>query len=310
MTGAKRQQPSDPTDETSPKRQRTSPPPAAIEKSSRKPSTSTTSKPALGDETRDKRRNQRLFGALLGGLGGSKPATSRSAAPSSTVAKRRAEAEERRREEAKKREQELGARQQERIARLQVERKQKQRYVDERNLRLRHENRRSLAGFLQTETEPKLYYLPWKLRPEEEERLRVQKEDCEIDIDRELDDFADLKRSWQDADEKVEPENLGQDEADEEHMRTNGDAKEARSKERHVNENGEENGLSANPTTEETHTEVIKEGHVPQEDPKERETDTDTDHGQMEEQHGRERKGSIDDAGDVVVEGEEDTVIY
>lgn len=74
----------------------------------------------------------------------------------SIVAKRRQEQEERRKEEARKREAELGERQRERLEKLQVERRIEQRKVDEMNLRVRHNNLRAMANFLQTETEPKL----------------------------------------------------------------------------------------------------------------------------------------------------------
>lgn len=134
--------------------------------------TSAASKPAV-DETRDKRRNQRLFGALLGGLGGGAAA---SRAPrDSAVVKRRQEQEERRKEEARKREAELAERQQERLERLKEERKVQQRRVYERDLRVQHSNMRARANYLQTEAEPRVVS---RLCCHQGRRLHVRKCDC------------------------------------------------------------------------------------------------------------------------------------
>lgn len=172
----KRALPDDTNDPSSPKRQRTSQSPSAAKDGAstqarngassptpihldrlRKASTSnpTPARPAVDD--RDKKRNQRLFGALLGGLGGSArgPASARGSRDSA-AAKRRAEQDERRKEEARKREAELGQRQQERLEKLMRERRAAQWDVDERDLRVRHRNLRAMACFLSTKAEPKL----------------------------------------------------------------------------------------------------------------------------------------------------------
>ena len=42
------------------------------------------------------------------------------------------------------------------------------------------------------------------MRPDEEARIKRQLEDTEADIDRELDDFTELKRRWQEEDADTE----------------------------------------------------------------------------------------------------------
>ncbi|KAL1303807.1 hypothetical protein AAFC00_000269 [Neodothiora populina] len=258
------------------------------------------------DETRDRRRNQRLFGALLGGQGG----TAAPRAPrDSAIAKRRAEQEERRREEARRREAELGQRQQERLQKLQKERALRQRSVGEMNLRIRHEHLRALAGFLQTDAEPRIYYEPWKLRPEEEDRIKHQKEDVEILIDRELDDLADLKKKWREQD--GEPDRT-RDPIESvscmPHDDISGDGNDQRGR---VAPEDIEDPQQERPQGTNNTEEIEQRGTIERAPSPERAAEgPGSEENHRDHQHDAERKSSIDDTGDVVVEGDEDTVIY
>jgi hypothetical protein len=153
-TGTKRRQSSASHD--SPKRQRRSPTPDNFRKEEHAPPARERRPVKPIDE---KKRTQRLFGGLLGGLGQTRPVNSQ-------AAKRRAEQEERRRQK----EQELSERQTERLEVLNVARRKEQRRVDEASMRIKHENMKAMSSFLATATEPKLYFKPWELLPEQEDQ--------------------------------------------------------------------------------------------------------------------------------------------
>ncbi|KAF1344796.1 pinin/SDK/memA/ protein conserved region-domain-containing protein [Delphinella strobiligena] len=262
------------------------------------------------DETKDKRRNQRLFGALLGGLGGGGAAASR-APRDSAVAKRRQEQEERRKDEARKREAELAERQQERLKKLNEERKIQQRRVYERDLRVQHSNMRARANYLQTEAEPRVYYEPWKLRPEEEETIKRQKEDVEIQIDKDLDDLADLRRKWrqedgEDAEDILDNTRHPSPEPNDEAPRPEKGAKDEGAEDRaQRDEVGQEKEPDENPTEAIVSVQGDAQRKADAAESGKRELEE-----QREEELRRARKSSVDEADDVVVEGEEDTVIY
>lgn len=125
----------------------------------------------------EKKRGQRLFGALLGTLSqtSSKPAH-----------RKRDEIEQRQRERARKdteeREEALRRKREE----LEKVRRVEQKAWDKESMRIRHRNMRAVAGFLQTKAEPRLYYKPWELREEEDEQIRRQIRDVEDKIKIEL----------------------------------------------------------------------------------------------------------------------------
>lgn len=124
----------------------------------------------------ERKRGQRLFGALLGTLSqtGSKPAH-----------KKRDEIAAKQRERVKK---EVGEREEEirrKKAELDRVRKAEQKTWDDESMRIRHRNMRATAHYLQTKTEPRLYYKPWDLRPEEKETIEHQVEEVEAAIRKE-----------------------------------------------------------------------------------------------------------------------------
>lgn len=193
--GLKRRQ-SD-TSEQGNKRQRTSPgksSPTAVEDEPAKDSDNTAKPPekaADACEERkksgvkdEKQRSKRLFGALLGNLN----------RPSDRVSKRRSEIEQRRKAELQKQDDERLEDRQRRVEQFAVQRKREQIKVDEQKMRIRHENMLNAANFLQTEAEPKIYYRPWDLLPDEEDRIDDQIRDTQARIDEEVAEFEAEKR--------------------------------------------------------------------------------------------------------------------
>ncbi|RKF81936.1 putative pinin sdk mema domain-containing protein [Golovinomyces cichoracearum] len=67
--------------------------------------------------------------------------------------------------------------------------KQEQKKFDEETMKNRHANMRATANFLCTNTEPKLYYKPWELLPEQKERIEVQVASVSQAIESEISEF-------------------------------------------------------------------------------------------------------------------------
>ena len=284
-TGTKRRQSSASHD--SPKRQRLSPSP---DRSRREEHAAPARERRPVKPIDEKKRTQRLFGGLLGGLGQTRPVNSQ-------AAKRRAEQEERRRQK----EQELSERQTERLEILNVARTKEQRRVDEANMRIKHENMKAMSSFLTTAAEPKLYFKPWELLPEQEDLINRQREDVDVQIDQELDDFDQVRQSWQNQDSNGHPHHQDT---------TSAHAQIAPNGTNHTAESATETAIlqdrdqdhvgAADPETEPNPLSVTATETA--EEKKARE--------QAAEDDDRQRKESIDDTGDIVVEADEDTVIY
>ncbi len=135
--------------------------------------------PSDGSAVEEKKRNKRLFGSLLGTLSqaGSKP---------SSTHKKRDEIEARQRERVKKEHEEQEAERKRQKDDLAHRRREQQQRWQEESTRLCHQNMRSMACFLRTKIEPVLYYQPWELREDEEDQIRQQKADIELEISQEL----------------------------------------------------------------------------------------------------------------------------
>lgn len=282
-TGTKRRQSSASHD--SPKRQRLSPTP---DKSRREEHAAPARERRPVKPIDEKKRTQRLFGGLLGGLGQTRPTNPQ-------AAKRRAEQEERRR----LKEQELSERQTERLEVLNIARRKEQRKVDEANMRIKHENMKAMSTFLTTATEPKLYFKPWELLPEQEDLINRQRQDVDVQIDQELDDFDQVRQKWQSED--ATGLSRHQDTTST-HIQDapNGTSHAAESATGTAVLQDQDHVATADPETEPklmgaAATETI-------EDKEARE--------QAAQDDDRQRKESIDDTGDIVVEADEDTVIY
>ncbi|KAI5208584.1 hypothetical protein E4T39_01284 [Aureobasidium subglaciale] len=279
--GTKRRQ--SPASHDSPKRQRLSPSPDRIKKEDHGPPNRERRPVKPMDE---KKRNQRLFGGLLRGLSQTRPANAQ-------AAKRRAEQEERRRQK----EQELSERQTERVELLNVARKKEQQRVDEASMRIKHENMKAIANFLTTSTEPKLYFKPWELLPEQEDQINRQHEDVDVQIDQDLDDFDQVRQRWQTEDANGHSD---QQEAAPTHVAPN-----TSNGTDHVSASAIVQEVPvAEPVSEPSAVTVANTTEVKQDQQQEQVQD------QAAEDVDRHRKDSIDDTGDIVVEADEDTVIY
>ena len=153
--------------------QYTSPPPSATATS---PPRRKSTLSAGGNE--EKNRNRRLFGGLLSTL-------SASSSKPSSAHKRRDEIEQRQRERLKRDDEEITETRRKKREELDRVRRAEQRRWDDQSLRVRHANMRSMAGFLRTESEPRIYWRPWEMRPEEDDRVERQRAEVEETIKRE-----------------------------------------------------------------------------------------------------------------------------
>ncbi|KIN07240.1 hypothetical protein OIDMADRAFT_22130 [Oidiodendron maius Zn] len=131
----------------------------------------------------ERKRSRRLFGGILSALSQTAP---------SGQQKRRQEIEKRQAEKAKQQKVNDEDQRAERLARLKATRKAEQIKYNRESMRSRHSNILSRANFLSTRTEPKLYYKPWELLPEEEDRIKRQISEVEILIEREVEEFNTL----------------------------------------------------------------------------------------------------------------------
>ncbi|WPH02971.1 Hypothetical protein R9X50_00584300 [Acrodontium crateriforme] len=137
----------------------------------------------------EKQRSKRLFGALLSNLNQPKR---------DTKAKKRQDNLERHKAELRMKD---GGHSQDthRHLELLVEcRKREQRTFEKEKMRAKHSNMLDRANFLQTKTEPRLYYRPWDLRLHEEDRIDLQKRETRTKVDRELDEFFESKQKLDD----------------------------------------------------------------------------------------------------------------
>ncbi|CAL3968595.1 unnamed protein product [Diplocarpon coronariae] len=128
----------------------------------------------------ERKRGQRLFGGLLSTLSQSTP---------NGQQKRRLEIEKRQSERAKQQKDSDEARRRERLADFKMVLKSEQVIYNEAEMRTRHSNLRSIAHFLHTTSEPKIYYAPWKLLPGQEGRIKKQIAVAEATIEHEISQF-------------------------------------------------------------------------------------------------------------------------
>ncbi len=137
-----------------------SPPPSAMSPPRRKSS--------LFTGAEEKKRGQRLFGGLLGTL--SQTSIKPNHRKRDEIEKRQ---QDRLRRDVEEHEEETKRKKEE----LDRTHRAEQKIWDRQSSELRHRNMRAMAGFLRTSTEPRLYYKPWELRPEEEEQIKKQKDE-------------------------------------------------------------------------------------------------------------------------------------
>ncbi|KAK5110182.1 hypothetical protein LTR62_006178 [Meristemomyces frigidus] len=114
--------------------------------------------------TDEKQRSKRLFGSLLGNLN----------QPSDRASQRRQEIEDKRKAELERQDEKRKEELKRRLEELAQHRRKVQERVDEDYMRARHAQLLHTANFLQTTSEPRLYYRPWDMRKHEEGRINEQ----------------------------------------------------------------------------------------------------------------------------------------
>ncbi|KAL8728003.1 MAG: hypothetical protein Q9166_005674 [cf. Caloplaca sp. 2 TL-2023] len=124
----------------------------------------------------ERKRGQRLFGALLGTL---------SQSSSSTAQKRRTDIEKKQQAKLRLQAEEREEQRKQRLESLMIVRRKEQKKYDKQSMHIRHSNMLAQAHFLQTKAEPKLYYKPWELLPREDAKMKSQIEEVEEIIQRE-----------------------------------------------------------------------------------------------------------------------------
>ncbi|KAL2257965.1 hypothetical protein VTK26DRAFT_8907 [Humicola hyalothermophila] len=150
----------------------------------RRPSATAGPPPRRSFSLEEKKRGQRLFGGLVSAL---------SRTPSGSQQQKRLEIERRQQEKAQQRRAEDEKRRAEKLGKLERIRRIEQVKLEEQAMRTRHSTLLALARSLQTRSEPKIYYLPWKLTKEQEEIIEDQVRAAEETIERELRDFEARK---------------------------------------------------------------------------------------------------------------------
>lgn len=123
-----------------------------------------------GDEER--KRGKRLFGGLLGTLGGIKKEAS--SVKAQERATRQAELEQRKQERLKQAADDLATKQAENAAAEARSREEEEKALQGRVLEAKHEQKILLANHLVTVTNLPLYYLPWRMTADQEERINEQ----------------------------------------------------------------------------------------------------------------------------------------
>ncbi|MCJ1438644.1 hypothetical protein MMC27_008034 [Xylographa pallens] len=221
-------------------------------------------------QVEERKRGKRLFGALLGTLAQSS---------SSTAQRRRVDIEQKQQAKLKLQDEEYDEKKKLRLDALMEVRRREQKKYNKQSMQIRHSSLLATANFLQTKSEPKLYYKPWDLLPEDDARIKAQITEAEATIARENmehgvqspklvnDSLQPTDTTMTDV-ESEKPETVGQLTNDEELI-----------------ESSSVSNTNAQPVIESEKT-----------------VDTSTT--------SERSKDHVDDGGDVVVEGEEDTVIY
>ncbi|KAF2763481.1 hypothetical protein EJ05DRAFT_482278 [Pseudovirgaria hyperparasitica] len=135
----------------------------------------------------ERKRGQRLFGALLGTLSQS----------STSATQKRREIERRQQAKIRQQAEEDDQNIRQKSDELRRTRVKEQRSYDTESMHLRHTNTVTMANFLRTKAEPRLFFRPWDLMPEEEDQIKRQVEDAEADRDREREEHRRREQEWE-----------------------------------------------------------------------------------------------------------------
>ncbi|MCJ1227621.1 hypothetical protein MMC12_004277 [Toensbergia leucococca] len=232
-----------------------------------------TSERRKSGQMEERKRGQRLFGALLGTL---------SQSSSSTAQKRRIDIERKQQAKLKLQAEEFDEKKKERLEALMAIRRREQKKYDKQSMQIRHSNHLAAAQFLQTKAEPKLYYKPWELSPGDEAKIKAQIEQAQEFINEETLQFE--------TDSTVNDEAQLSDTIDE--LVKSPEVK------TEVSETVGHATNLAEPSEPATHGDT---NHIPS---------LDSNASKSHEEPVEALKENGDDGGEIVLEGEEDTVIY
>ncbi|KAI7230264.1 hypothetical protein KC330_g7040 [Hortaea werneckii] len=250
----------------------------------------------------EKKRSKRLFGALLGNLN----------QPSDRTSKRRQEIETRRKAELQKQDEEVQEDKARRAERIREHRRKVQRdEVDEEVMRARHRQMLDQANFLQTKAEPKILYRPWELRSEEEDLIDEQIRKAKDAVDREVDEWEARKQgsaSTPARDEAMQGVESGSKEDDASWKEA--DEKEENDGDKKVSDQPSPDAVTQPPAEKvpDSQPAELKKEEEPAEEQHQAEQN-ETAAGSPSQKQEQENN-EVDEHGDHVVEGEEDTVIY
>lgn len=161
---------------------RSSPPPPPARRESPKGQLASRRKETSQEEER--KRGKRLFGGLLSTL---------SQTTSSSQQRKRQEIERRQQAKATQKRAEDDHQREEKLSRLKAVRKAEQIRFDERVMHTRHSHLLETARFLQTSTEPKIFYLPWESTADQQDTIKDQIRDAESLIAEEVREFKQRK---------------------------------------------------------------------------------------------------------------------
>ncbi|KAF2714806.1 hypothetical protein K504DRAFT_445747 [Pleomassaria siparia CBS 279.74] len=244
--------------------------------------------PAAAPPRKERGRERRLFGAALGAL---------SQNSATAAQKRRSEIEKRQQVQRKLDEQESEQRKLERGNLRRAQRQKEQRQFEQDSMRIRHDNLLSMAQFLRTKSEPRLYYKPWATTTEEDDRIQDQIADAHAVIRRELDEH-EREHPTERPDRDVD---AGRSGSGKEFKESNADTPQQL-----VSTNGGTNDSATapkNPESREDNTNeaVSGEGAV---------QNTQDNNISSHEPTADEARDPMDENGEEIVEAAEDTVIY
>ncbi|KAK2794906.1 hypothetical protein FQN50_009830 [Emmonsiellopsis sp. PD_5] len=283
------------------------------------PASATTNKPApaaadgrgsrrKSGVTEERKRGQRLFGALLGTL---------SQSSSTAAQKRRADIEKKQQAKLKMQDQEYNELTRKKHEDLLAMRREEQRIYDKQSMHLRHSNELAMARFLKTSAQPVLYFKPWQLRPEEEDNIKHQIEECKATIEREVAEFeakhpsqpiSDPTQIQDDAHQTGAAATAPSQEPTDKTRKSSDTVGATTNNNHHVNH---ENEPSAKPEPEPPkHSPAPAPAPPPTDAPATNETSTSPNKNHDSPSTTSQSKAHEDDAGEVMLEDKEDTVIY
>lgn len=240
----------------------------------------------------EKRRGKRLFGGLLNTLSQTSKTSSQ---------KKRHDAERRQQEKLSLRETEGAANREANLAKLKATRQRAQIRWEERVLRTKHDHLLDTARFLCTESEPKIYYLPWEPTARQETLIKDQIQAAEDLVEKETREFK--QRKVQRLTDLGVPLSKSDSES------SSAPAPESAPKSGH-----EPQAAHADQTRELPESTLSKaDKDVAPDLPDKRENNGETIDGDVAnsaDKIGQQQDRENDEAEDVMVEGDEDTVIY